>query len=456
MKIFRLIIFVISVAVCYWSCQRELFFDGVSSGKLKKDASGNCLPVKIQGLYIIDTILNQSDFVEVEADVVTPGTYDIYTDTANGYSFRGTGNAVKGSNIIRLTASGKPRSVGINSFKAVYGNSTCIFTVKVSNTPVAVFTLGGAPDFCTGVFENGSYIKDTPLSGANSVTLQVDVSVPGLWSATASTNNGFQFSGNGLFTSTGVQSITLFGSGTPLKDGVTNVAVTNTVSNCNFPLTVLATIDNKAIFSFDGTPGNCISYIVNGVYYAGMGVNISHSVSLNVNVTKTGIYSVNTNTANGLNFSTSGIFTSLGNQTITVNAKGTPVKQESTAFIPNTGTQTCNYYVDVLPLPPPAVFTLSGAPNGCAPVTINGFYIHSKPLDAANTVIIQADVATPGSYNFSTNTVNGISFTASGVFAAAGLQNIILRGTGVPANTGTTVVTPRYVNSACNFTITVQ
>ena len=107
-------------------------------------------------------------------------------------------------------------------------------------------------------------------------------------------------------------------------------------------------------------------------------------------------------------------------------------------------------------MPPPAVFTLSGTPNNCAPVTVNGFYIHLKPLDAANTVVIQVNVTTPGSYALSTNTINGISFTASGVFTAAGLQNIILRGSGVPQVQGTTTITPRIGASLCNFSVTVQ
>jgi hypothetical protein len=177
---------------------------------------------------------------------------------------------------------------------------------------------------------------------------------------------------------------------------------------------------------------------------------------MKVNVTKTGVYSINTNPANGLTFNAAGLFSFLGPQTVTLYASGTPTKSESTAFIPNTGTQTCNYYVEVKPLPPPAVFTLSGAPNNCAPITINGFYIHSKPLDNANTVVVQVDVITPGAYTLSTNIVNGFGFAASGVFTAAGLQNVILRGSGVPIVQGTTTITPRTGASFCNFSVTVQ
>jgi hypothetical protein len=455
MKIFLTSLCVATI-VLLWSCQRELFFDGVSSGFLKKDGTGNCLPIATKGIFTIDTVLNSSNYIEVQAEVVMPGSYDIKSNTVNGYSFSSTGSVVKGTNTIRLYGNGKPKASGIDHFSISYDNSTCDFTVKISNTPLASFILGGAPNFCTGVFENGEYIKGVPLTYANTVTLLVNVIVPGKYNVTASTNNGFQFDGSGIFTSTGVQNVTLTGTGTPIKDEVTNVTVSNIVSACNFGLTVKALVDPKAIFSFDGTPGSCINFVVNGAFYAGLGVTVNHTVTMNVSVTKTGTYTINTNAANGISFSASGVFTALGNQTVVLVAKGTPVKQESTAFIPNTGTLSCNFFVDVLPLPPPAVFTLAGAPNDCTPVTVNGFYIHTKPLDAANTVIIQVIVTTPGSYNFSTNTTNGMQFTASGVFTSAGLQNVILRGVGTPVATGTTVVTPRNITSACNFNITVQ
>jgi hypothetical protein len=177
---------------------------------------------------------------------------------------------------------------------------------------------------------------------------------------------------------------------------------------------------------------------------------------MSVNVTKPGSYLINTNTANGLTFSDAGSFATTGQHTVILTAKGTPSHAESTAFVPNTGTVSCNFYLNVAPLPPPAVFTLSGAPNACAPVTVNGFYILAKPLDAANTVVIQANVATAGSYTISTNTVNGMSFTGSGVFAGTGLQSVILHGSGTPGATGTFSVTPRYNTSACDFSITVQ
>lgn len=455
MKIFKSILLIIVSALMYLSCQKELFFDGTSSGALKKDASGNCSLVSVDGIFKADTVLTSANFIDVQVDVSLPGTYDIKSDTVNGYSFSNTGTVVKGANTIRLYASGKPIAGGKNNFTVTYGTSTCNFNITVSATSVAVFTLGGAPNICTGAIENGTYIKGIALTSANTITVQANVTVPGRYSLTASTANGFLFSGNGIFIFPGIQNVTLTGTGTPIRAEVSNITVTNIVSTCNFSITVLDATDGKALFSFDGTPGACINFTVNGTYYAGIAATVNNTVIMNVTVTKSGSYDLITNTANGITFNNAGSFISTGQQTVTLSATGRPLRSEATAFIPNTGTQSCNFSVNILPMPPPAVFTLSGAPNACTSVTVNGFYIVSKLLDPANTVVIQVDVSTPGSYTLSTNTVNGMTFSVAGVFTVSGLQNVILQGSGIPQTAGISILTPRFNVSACTFSITV-
>ncbi|MBS1510558.1 MAG: hypothetical protein JST86_06955 [Bacteroidetes bacterium] len=455
MKFPKIVLLLFILAGVFYACQRELYFDGYSNGKLKHDVPGNCLPIQPHGIFRVDTALGSNFYVEVQADVVQPGKIDIHSDTINGFYFHGTGTVVKGTNTIRLEASGKPIAKGDNQFHITYGSSACDFIVRVEDTPDATFTLGGSPNACTGVFVNGTYNKNVPLSTGNSITLLVNVNTPGRYVIKATTNNGFQFDGNGIFQFPGVQNVTLTGSGTPVREEITTVMADNIVSHCTLPITVAVQDDGKAIFSFDGTPGACFNANVNGDYYASINSAFQNTVSLGVNVTKTGTYAINTNTANGFTFSASGVFAATGQQTVTLNATGIPLHAEATAFIPNTGTQACNFTVIVQPLPPPATFTLSGAPNACTAATVNGFYIHNKPLDAANTVTLQVNVTAPGSYNFSTNTSNGFSFSTSGVFTTTGLQTVVLHGVGTPLTTGSTTITPGFGGSACSFTVTV-
>ncbi len=456
MKISRSMLLLLMVFVSFLSCQRELFFDGISSGFLKKDASGNCLPVTAAGAYKIDSLLSGNNFVEVQVEVTIPGTFDIRSDTVNGYSFHQAGHVDAGTSSIRLYASGKPIASGNNIFTVKYGKSTCIFQITVLGLQAAVYSLAGAPNSCSDIFADGTYTLGKALTASNIVTVRANVTTPGFYSITGTTTNGFSFSGNGVFTSTGLQNAILKGTGTPLRAELSNVIVSNIVSTCDFGITVLSDTAGKAIYSFDGSPDACTNFIISGLFIAGIATTVSNTVTMNINVTKPGTYSISTNTANGITFNNAGTFAGTGPQTVTLTATGSPVLAESDAFIPNTGTISCAFLINVIPLPPPAIFTLSGAPNDCAPVAVNGFYIVLKPLDAANTVVIQVNVSSPGSYSLSTNTVNGITFSGSGVFTSTGLYNVTLQGTGVPQAAGTFLLKPQIGNSSCTFTVPVR
>jgi hypothetical protein len=69
---------------------------------------------------------------------------------------------------------------------------------------------------------------------------------------------------------------------------------------------------------------SCGSAIVNGVYKVGTALTGSNTITLPVNVTSLGSYTVTTNTVDGISFSGSGTFTATGNQNITLNGTGTP------------------------------------------------------------------------------------------------------------------------------------
>lgn len=245
MKIFKLLITAILTSAVFLSCQKELKFDanGTSSGTLKKDGSDNCTPVTVNGIFKADSVLNASHFVDVQVNVSVPGTFEIKSDTINGYSFRKVGSVVFGINTIRLYASGKPLLPGTNRFTIKYGTSTCIFeiTVIAAGSSGAVYTIGGAPGLCTGAMAGGTYVAGVPLAPSNTLTIQVNVAVLGYYSISAITANGFSFTGSGVFTgSLGLQNVVLTGIGTPVVAGNTIVTVTNLATSCTYSVTVQA------------------------------------------------------------------------------------------------------------------------------------------------------------------------------------------------------------------------
>lgn len=101
---------------------------------------------------------------------------------------------------------------------------------------------------------------------------------------------------------------------------------------------------------------------------------------------------------------------------------------------------------------------LGGSPGACTPVILSGSFIKGVTLTSSNTLKLQVDVHSKGSYLISTNTVNGIHFSSSGNFSNSGVQDVIITGAGVPVNTGVFDFIVSWGSSSCNFSVsfTVQ
>ena len=359
MKILQLIAVVLFMSVFIVACQKQDDFPtGKSVGSLKKSGTGDCLPLTVNGLFKKDSVLDNNSYADVQLDITTAGTFDIHTDTINGYSFSRTGGISKGLRTIRLYAKGKPVATGTNMFTVKYGTSVCTFSVVV----------------------------------------------------------GVGSGGGG-------------GGGTP------------------------------AVYTLGGDPGNCTGVVLAGTYMASIPTGASNTATVEVNVISIGSYSLSTTTANGVKFSASGNFTSTTNpQTVVLRANtATPPAQGPFDYIITGASTTCKFTVTYLPAPPPAMFTLSGAPGACTPATINGTYTAGTALTASNNVDIEVNVATTGAYTITTDLVNGMQFTKSGVFTTTGLQNVTLLATAGsnPVAGGTSTLTPLAGSSSCTFDIVV-
>lgn len=94
----------------------------------------------------------------------------------------------------------------------------------------------------------------------------------------------------------------------------------------------------------------------------------------------------------------------------------------------------------------------------CSSVTSNGAYAVGTPLNATNTLTINVAVNVIEAYTISTNTVNGYSFSGSGVFSGIGLNTITLSGTGTPILEQTDTFTITFIGKGdtCNTNITVS
>lgn len=200
--------------------------------------------------------------------------------------------------------------------------------------------------------------------------------------------------------------------------------------------------------------GDCLPKTITGTFVEATAlVPTASSITVSVNVTKTGNYSITTDTVNGFYFNGTGTFTTLGPTNITLQAHGTPFAQGITNFVVSLGASICDIQVTVLPPGTgSAVFTLAGAPASCTTPNISGSYIAGSALGAGNTVVLNVNVTTAGSYNVSTTTVNGMSFSGTGT-VATGAQTITLTGSGTPTAAGTNSFPVTVGGSTCNFEI---
>jgi hypothetical protein len=136
MKLLRSFLLFLSAAFIIVSCQKELSFEeGTARGTLKEDATGECLPATVVGSYKRDTLLNTSNYVDIQVDITQTGTYVIKTDTLNGYSFSATGvAAVAGLNTIRLQASGRPVAAALDVFRVKFDTTSCEINIVVTGS----------------------------------------------------------------------------------------------------------------------------------------------------------------------------------------------------------------------------------------------------------------------------------------------------------------------------------
>lgn len=91
----------------------------------------------------------------------------------------------------------------------------------------------------------------------------------------------------------------------------------------------------------------------------------------------------------------------------------------------------------------------------CGSPVSNGTFATGTPLTINNSITIQVLVNVAGPYSITTNTVNGYSFSGSGVFTNAGLTPVTLTATGTPIITHTDTFTITMAGSSNTCTVDV-
>ena len=109
------------------------------------------------------------------------------------------------------------------------------FDMRV-NGGTAQYSFNGGTASCTGATVSGTFTAGSSVTSANTVILAVTVDSVGSYNIQSNTVNGIKFTGSGTFTATGVQTVKLIATGTPISSGV--FAFIPGSNGCSFNLTV--------------------------------------------------------------------------------------------------------------------------------------------------------------------------------------------------------------------------
>lgn len=280
MKALKHLAIVLGAVFLFIGCQKEFSYEGLPDvsaiGTLKND-SGGCMPISVMGNYTADSSLIDSNYVVVRVNFTKTGKYVIETEVANGFSFRDSGYAVNpGLQSIKLQGNGKPLSAQITNFSVTFDTSICSFSVSVApsqNGPAATYTLAGSPGNCSNANVQGDYEEGVPLTSANTVSIQVNVDSVGTYSINTGLNNGISFTGQGVFSSTGLQTITLQGSGTPTATGTTTIPINEGGTSCSFAVTVTTAAEPAADSAWQFSEGT-------NFYHGFIDTGLTHVIEL--------------------------------------------------------------------------------------------------------------------------------------------------------------------------------
>ncbi|WP_419869943.1 autotransporter outer membrane beta-barrel domain-containing protein [Chryseobacterium sp. CT-SW4] len=199
----------------------------MGNAKFTFDCGNN---IQVKGTYIKESELTESNYISIQiVNVTKPGSYTIIAtpNNDNGYSFVGQGVfTATGTQTVKLYGQGIPVNAQIDDFTITSSGSTDTCATQVTvNTNVASYSLN-----CASIMVNGTYLKGTPLTSSNVITLNVTVSTVGSYHISTPVVNGISFAASGTFTAPGTYPITLVGSGTPTTNSNFNIEVTsNTV-----------------------------------------------------------------------------------------------------------------------------------------------------------------------------------------------------------------------------------
>ena len=197
---------------------------------------------------------------------------------------------------------------------------------------------------------------------------------------------------------------------------------------------------------------NCGDIAFSGQYFNNVSLNSGNYMSIKLEVTKAGAYTItaragyagNHSQDNGYYFTTTGVFLTAGTYSLQVPGNGTPLQytpsgnqgdvititMNDKALTLSDGTTVCSKNIIVEDSSKKPEYSMT-----CSQTKVNGVYQLDKELNGTNyiNVMLNVDASASGTtYLIETNKVDGIYFKGQGVLGGGGSQTVRLDGYGTP------------------------
>lgn len=199
--------------------------------------------------------------------------------------------------------------------------------------------------------------------------------------------------------------------------------------------------------------GNCSPATPNGTFKKDTALTNNNYVDVQVNITEIGVYFITTDTVNGYSFKASGVTVLTGANTIRLIGVGKPLAVGTDNFKVKFDGSVCDFAINVL--------DANGGGGGggsytidCASAAPLGLFYSTLPTFGVINLTVNATA--PTTYNISTDTQNGVSFTGTGGLTTG--SNIITLVATAPNNVGLAPGNFTYsiVGSSCTFGVNFQ
>lgn len=232
----------------------------------------------------------------------------------------------------------------------------------------------------------GSFVAGKNTNDSNFIQVSVHVTQGGNFAIASDTVNGFSFNSTGNFADTGLVSIKLAASGTPTAADTSVFTIRYKTSDCTINVPVTSATP-QAIYTLLGAPDTCTPVTVSGGYIKDVSLGADDIVTISLQATAPGSYSISTNEINGYKFFDSSTVVA-GIQTIKLKSIGAPLAKGTDHFTVTAGGSSCTFTVTVYD---PVIVT----GTDYFPLSLNSYWTYEDVMNAGDTIkrIITGDSA---------------------------------------------------------------